>query len=75
MGNLVDNIDTIREMLDQSAIEIHTVSFLPNVQVVIGIVEVVHPVILRCPALQKLKYSPAVITLRNKCSKFEPSRP
>jgi hypothetical protein len=46
MSNLINDVDTVREVLDQCAIEVDTISLLPNVKVIVGIVEVVHPVIL-----------------------------
>lgn len=46
MSNLIYNVDTVREVLDQCSIKVHTVSLLPNIEVVIGIVKVVHPMIL-----------------------------
>jgi len=73
MSNLVNNVYTVWEVLDQCAIKVDAIPFLPDIQVIVGIVKVVHPVILRCSALQKLEYPSAVITLRNKGSKFEPS--
>jgi hypothetical protein len=56
MGYLVDDIDTIWEVFDQSTIEVNTVSFLPDIQVIVGVIKVIHPVILTCTGLQKLKH-------------------
>ena len=53
-------------MLDKSTIKVHAVSLLPYVQVVVRIVEVIHPMIVRSPILQQLKDSSAIITLRYK---------
>ncbi len=72
MGYLVDYIDTIREVFDQSTIEVNTVSFLPDIQVVVGVIEVVHPVILACTRLQKLKHFPTVVSLSNKSAELKP---
>jgi len=52
MSNLVNYIDAVREMFDQSTIKVNAISLLPNVQVVIGIVEVVHPMIFTSTVLQ-----------------------
>jgi hypothetical protein len=75
MSNLVNNVYTVGEVLDQCAIKVDAISFLPNIQVVVGIVEVVHPVILTCASLQQLENLPAVITLCYKGAKFEPCGP
>jgi hypothetical protein len=45
MSDLIDDIDTVGEMLHEGPIKINAVSFLLDVQIVVGIVEVVHPVI------------------------------
>ena len=65
MGNLIDNIDTVGEMLDQGSVEIDTVSFLPDVKVVICIIEIIHPMILTGTSFKKLKYFSAIIPLSN----------
>lgn len=70
MRYLVDNIDTVWEVFDQSTIEVDAVSLLPDIQVVVGVVEVVHPVILTGASLQKSKDLPAVVTLSNKGTKL-----
>lgn len=66
MCDLVDDVDTVGEMLDKSTIKVHAVSLLPYVQVVVRIVEVIHPMIVRSPIFQQLKDSSAIITLRYK---------
>lgn len=65
MRDLVDNVDTVREVFDQSAIEVDAVSLLPDIQVVVGVIEVVHPVILAGTGLQKLEDFPTIVTLSN----------
>ena len=45
MGNLVNNVYTVREVLDECSIEVNTVSLLPDVKIVVCIIEIIHPVI------------------------------
>jgi hypothetical protein len=75
MSNLVNNVYTVGEVLDQCTIEVDAIPFLPDIQVIVGIVKVVHPVILTCASLQQLEHLPAVITLCYKGAKFEPCGP
>lgn len=72
MGYLVDDIDTIWEVFDQSTIEVNTVSFLPDIQVIVGVIKVIHPVILTCTGLQKLKHFPTIVSLSYKSSELKP---
>ena len=65
MSDLINDIDTVGEVLDQRSIEIDTVSFLPDVKVVICIIEIIHPMILTGASFKKLKYFSAIITLIN----------
>ncbi len=65
MSDLINDIDTVGEVLDQRSIEIDTVSFLPDVKVVICIIEIIHPMILTGTSFKKLKYFSAIITLSN----------
>ena len=46
MSNLVNYVYTIREVFDECSIEVNTVSLLPDVKVVVCIIEIIHPMIL-----------------------------
>ena len=65
MSYLVYNVDVIGEVLHESSVEVHTVPFLLDIQVVIGKVEVFDPMIFACALVEQLKDSSAVITLGN----------
>lgn len=46
MSDLIDDVYTVGEVLDECPIEINTVTLLLDIQVVVGKVEIIHPVIL-----------------------------
>ena len=52
MGDLIDNVDTVGEVLEQCTVQIHTVTLLLYVKVVIGEIEVIHPVVFRGPVFE-----------------------
>jgi hypothetical protein len=75
VGNLVDDIDTVGEVLDEGTVQIHTVSLLLDVQIVVGKVEVIHPVVLAGPGFKQLEDAMIVITLSDERAELEPSGP
>lgn len=75
MCNLINYVDTVWEVLDQGAIKVDTISFLLNVKVIVGEIEIIHPMILARASLQKLKDSSIVVTLSDKRTKLKPCRP
>ncbi len=75
VGNLVDDVDTIGEVLDEGTVEVHAVSFLLDIQIVVGKVEVVHPVVLAGPGFKQLEDAMIVITLSDERAELEPSGP
>ena len=75
MGYLVDDIDTVGEVLDEGTVQVHTVSLLLDIQIVVGKVEVIHPVVLAGPSFEQLEDAMIVIALSDKGAELEPSGP
>lgn len=65
MSDLINDVYTVREVFDECSIEINTVALLLDIQVVVGKVEIVHPVILSSTCFKHRKDSSRVITLRD----------
>ena len=75
MGNLVDDVHTVREVLDEGTVQVSTVSLLLDIQIVVGKVEVIQPVVLAGPGFKQLEDAMIVITLSNQGAELEPSGP
>ena len=75
VGNLVDDVHTVREVLDEGTVQVSTVSLLLDIQIVVGKVEVIHPVVLAGPGFKQLEDAMIVITLSNQGAELEPSGP
>jgi hypothetical protein len=75
VGNLVDDIHTVGEVLDEGTVQVCTVSLLLDIQIVVGKVEVIHPVVLAGPGFKQLEDAMIVIPLSDERAELEPSGP